>query len=230
MAKKKSSNGNARPLVVDPSSEAATRVAIPRKRTRAGIGKHTRKVKPWEPSARQWAMYEAVTRGGSYRTVGAAFAVSHAAVGEMCGKIDDLLALHYMDKIRRLRARHTQTLEVIVDQAMQAWERSKAIAITETVETEGVPQADGTAAPTGLQKKRRQEKQQHGDSAYLSEARSALADIRKIWAADKNPKIIELEGEEEYRVAGKPLEQVLEEEILKLQTTLTITRTRAIGE
>lgn len=230
MAKKKTVHGNARPMVVDSRSEAATRVSLPRKKTRAGNGKHTAKVKPWEPTARQWAIYEAVTRGGSYRTVGAEFSVSHSAVALTCGKIDDLLALQYMDKIRRLRARHTQTLEVIVDEAMQAWERSKSLAITETVETEGITQTDGTSSPTGLQKKRRQEKQLFGDSSYLSEARAALADIRKIWAADKNPKIVELEGEEEYRVAGKPLEQVLEEEILKLQTTLTITRTRSTGE
>ena len=204
--------------------------SLPRRQNRNRAGSHVAKKKPWEPTARQLAMYEAVTRGGSYRTVGAAFGIVHQAVAVTCGKIDDLLSLQYMDKIRRLRARHTQTLEFIVGEAMQAWERSKTIAVTETVETEGITQIDGTAAPTGLQKKRRQEKQQFGDSAYLSEARSALADIRKIWAADKNPKILEIEGEDEYRVAGKPLEQVLEEEILKLQTTLTISRTRAIGE
>lgn len=212
-----------------PRKKAVPPKIMPRKKTRASLGSHVAKLrhKTWEPTARQLAIYEAVTRGGSIRAVGKMFSITHQSVGVTCMKIDDWLAQQYMDKIRQLRVRHTAQLEHVYRESMEAWEKSKQVGVTETTEQEEESPPNGKSAPAGPIRKKRQERHQCGEEAFLSSARSALADIRKIWAVDKNPKVADIgEGDEEYRVAGKPREQVIQEQIAKLTVSLvTMTKT-----
>jgi hypothetical protein len=179
----------------------------------------------WEPSALQWAIYDAVARGGSYRGVAAKFTeagheMTFQNVHWTCKRIDEYLAQYYMDNVRELRARHTQHLEHLFCEAMAAWERSKEIAVTEEFESIQVDGEEPDDPPRDATKTKRKEVHTAGTPAFLSEARSALADIRKIHAVDKNPKMVDAdEGEEEERVAGKDRLTVIDEHIQRLQAT-----------
>lgn len=169
---------------------------LPRRVERSGWGNHGQKRSEWEPSAYQWAIYDLVKRGNSYRTVAQAmtekgYQLSFQRVGQICTAIDDFLAQQYIDNTRAIRARHTEHLEHIFCEAMLAWERSK---------DSGDPDKPKPGAP-----------------AFLFEARSALTDIRKIHAVDKNPKLVEMdENADDDRVAGKSREAVLDEHINRL--------------
>ncbi len=73
-----------------------------------------------------------------------------------------------------VRMRQVNQLDYIADEAMQAWERSKGDATVVKVTEEGV---GDTKVETKVETTT---KEQVGDSSYLSEARAALAEIRKV--------------------------------------------------
>lgn len=182
----------------------------PRKVKRNGIGTHGQKRVEWEPTARQWAMYLMVRQGKSFRSVGAEFELHFTSVQKMCQRVDVFLGALYRDKVLELRVSHTVSLEHVFSEAMTAWEKSKEPGITET-------SGDTPKGPTSETKK----VYQCGNPAFLGEARSALADIRKIHCVDKNPKVMDLTGDEsDDRVAGRERNQVIQERIEKLTAHL----------
>jgi hypothetical protein len=193
---------------------------LPRRVERSGWGSHGQKRTEWEPSAFQWAVYEQVRKGGTYRQVAAAFTeagepITHQGVSNICGRVDEYLAQQSMERVRAMRERHTGHLEHLFCEAMAAWEASKGIVVTEEFESVTIKGADGEAEPA--EKKKRKEVHSAGNPAFLSEARAALAEIRKVHAVDKNPKIREEdEGADDERVAGKSRVQVIEETINRL--------------
>ncbi len=189
---------------------------LPRKVPRNGFRTHGQTRKPWEPTAEQWAMYEASTRGVSLRTIGAEFGCTHQSVHNTVTKIDEMLAIEYAAQVRSQRANMTQRLEYLYRQALDGWERSKEV---ETITTK-----EDRSGEHGYTSTKTVTKQLVGNPAFLGEARAALQDIRKIWAVDKNPKVLEVDTEDEDRVAGRPRDEVIAEEITRLQTTLTVMR------
>ena len=165
---------------------------IPRRKRRDGFVNNNQKRRPWEPTANQWAQYDAVRRGGSLRYVGEKFGISFQAVEKTCNRIDDYLSAMYIDRVKRLRVRHTQHLEHIFCEAIEAWGTSKK-------------SADGKLP---------------GEAVYLREAMRALAAIRKIHAVDKNPNADEHGDDTGERVAGKDREHVIQERINALNASL----------
>lgn len=227
MAKRKSS----KPVVLDDDK-------LPRPVNRSAFRSHGQKRKEWEPSAYQLAIYEAVRKGSSYRAVAAAFSetgksISFQRVGAICQAVDQYLAQYYMENIRELRARHTGHLEHIFCEAMAAFEKSKGIGVTEEFESVSIENPENSdGEPIGAIKTKRKEVHQCGNPAFLGEARAALADIRKIHAVDKNPKMVETDEGDEDRVAGKSRETVIEEHILRLQAAkkaLQVTKHDQVG-
>lgn len=187
---------------------------LPRKVPRNGFGTHGQQREPWQPTAEQWAMYEATIRGLSLRTIASQFGCTHQSVHKTVSRIDDMLAAEYAELVRSQRASITQRLEYLYRQAIEGWERSQEV---ETVTTK--EERDGEH---GFNSNKTVTRQPVGNPAFLSEARAALADIRRIWAVDKNPKVLEVDTDDDERVAGRPREDVIAEEIVKLQTTLTV--------
>lgn len=191
---------------------------LPRRVERSGWGSHGQKRTEWEPSAFQWAVYEQVRKGGTYRQVAAAFTeagepITFQGVGNICGRVDEYLAQQCMGRVREMRERHTGHLEHLFCEAMAAWNNSKGEIVTmETVTT--------TTAKGEVTTNKEVKRYSAGNPAFLSEARAALAEMRRIHAVDKNPKIREEEeGAEDERVAGKSRVQVIEETINRLTAT-----------
>ncbi len=179
---------------------------VTRKGTRGQMGSHRAKVAEWAPSARQWEIYEAVARGGSYRHVGAAFSMTFQNVAQLCIKVDAVLSQMFIDRVRQIRQRHTSQLEHLYCEMMSAWDDSRATVTT----------GEGKDAKTV---------RKPGVTSFASEARAILADIRKIHAADKNPKIDELAaGDTGERFAGRKREDVIQERINMLNASLTASK------
>lgn len=223
MAKKKPAKKKPapKPVVIDEAMQ-------PRRPPQFGIGAHGRKPVEWEPQAFHWAIYEQVRRGHSYRAVAAAFSqaakqggdgrtITFQAVGYICGRVDEYLARISFNRVVEMRERHTSHLEHMVCEAMAAWVRSQEPTVSIETTTITVMAADGeTGMPA--EKVTRKEVSTPGSPAFLAEARALLADIRKIHAVDKNPKVREEEeGEDDDRVAGKDRTLVIEEHIARLQ-------------
>lgn len=166
---------------------------------------------PWEPDAEQMAIYAAVCRGEKQRDVAAARGITQQRVSALCKKIDAWLWPQYMDEIRELKARHTQSLMHIFAESMAAWERSKRPGKVRTVK-------HSTGENGGLDRTRRTEPQV-GDPRYLAEARAALDDIRKMWGADKPP-VDKPEGAEDERVAGMSREDALRQQAARIHAAL----------
>ena len=153
--------------------------------------------KPWQPDARQLEIYHRATCGSEgQRAIASAFHVSQQYVSQTVRKIDQWLAPQWMESIREMKANHTERLLHIFREAMAAWERSKLDAVAVTTKTGNKPGEQGgpydeTATQT---------RGQSGNPTFLSEARGALAEIRKIWGADAPLKV---EHSGEVRVAGR---------------------------
>lgn len=131
----------------------------------------------WEPSVRDLEIYALLAEGKTTRVIAAKYKVSHTAIVKVGAKIDRWLVPQWMDKIRDIKAFHTEALMHIFREAMTAWELSKADYLT-------VTEKDGEKPETVTQRKHNK----LGAATYLGEARAALAEIRKIWGADAPPK------------------------------------------
>lgn len=148
---------------------------------------------PWEPSTRDLELYARLCRGKTLREVGEEFEISYQRVHIIAQQIDRWLAPQLMEQIREIKARHTESLMHIFREAMSAWELSKGDHLT-------VTEKEGDKPETITQRKHNK----LGASAYLSEARAALAEIRKIWGADATVKGGTEEG---IRAAGMEPEE-----------------------
>lgn len=173
---------------------------------------------PWEPSARDRQIYALVAQGGiPVSKIAKRFNLHRSVVYKLVDKVDAWFAPQWMDHIREMKSNHTARLLAIYDHAMKAWRRSLKDAETEQVKGEGVLVGETVeAVPVETV---RTKKGQTGNVAYLSQAQSALADIRKIWGADAPLKV---EHSGEIRVAGdiEGARQRMREELQKRMSQL----------
>lgn len=132
----------------------------------------------------------------TYEEIGKKFNLDKSRICQIAKQIDKYLVPIEMDRIREIKVRHSQSLDRIFRKAMKGFEASQRDSIEHSEkETE-----DGTETTI-------KRKTNAGSPAFLSEARGALADIRKIWGADSPvPK-----DDTESRVAGIPHEQAVKE-------------------
>jgi DNA-binding CsgD family transcriptional regulator len=89
--------------------------------------------------------------------------------------------------VERLRARQARTLWAVVDEAVDAWERSKQLSRRVRKETRqpGGPRRGGGRSSGVLTDLTRTDVQSRvGDPRFLAEAREALADLRKLYGLD----------------------------------------------
>ena len=183
MAKKKPAKKTAR---------KTARKAVGRRSNKNGV----RNGKEWEPEPRDLEMYAMVVEGvKTFDEIGKEFNLHKSNVSRISKKIDKWLTPQWMDDIRSIKSRHTENLFHIFQQAMRSWEDSKCDEVTVkteeiTVGDEGLP-GEKTTTTTKQNKV--------GNPAFLSQARAALQDIRKIWGADEP---IEHRHSGDIRVAG----------------------------
>lgn len=114
-----------------------------------------------EHERRAWALRQ---RGWTQERIAEELKLTQRGVGVILARLSKRYLASLGNDVNRHRAQQTTRLEHILDEAMQAWERSR--------DAEG---SDG-AVP-----------------AFLDQARGALADLRKLWGLDA-PKRHELTG------------------------------------
>lgn len=153
--------------------------------------------KPYEPSERDLQIYVRVQSGRSMTSTAKKFGLTAAAVSFICKKIDAWFADQYMGRIREIKANHTQRLEYIYREAMNAWRRSQEDEVEETEKDIGHGQFPGTD-------RTEKRKGQVGASEFLQTAMKAIHDIRDIWGANAP---LQIEHTGEVRVAGRDVNE-----------------------
>jgi transcriptional regulator with XRE-family HTH domain len=103
--------------------------------------------------------------------------IKRAAVGNMLQRLEQRSRERIPDMIAEEKIAQVRTLQYIVSEALQSWERSKSPKKkTETTKSKGIGKIRRTSAEETVV----QTEEQFGDSRALAEARAALADIRQI--------------------------------------------------
>jgi predicted transcriptional regulator len=82
-----------------------------------------------------------------------------------------------------LRVHQTRQLELIAQEALRGWRRSKRDTVTQKTTEQSVQAKGKEPAKTQVKIETTREKQS-GSPNYLAQAREALADIRKMWDVD----------------------------------------------
>ena len=83
-------------------------------------------MKLYEPSARDLRIYESCCEGGeSQQEVAKRYKISQQRVSRICRQVDQWLAPQLADRVRELKARHTQKLENIYRRTILAFEASQ---------------------------------------------------------------------------------------------------------
>lgn len=153
----------------------------------------------WEPSPRDLEIYHYLKQKHSTREVAAIMEksgtkVSHETVRLVGIKIDEWLRVQWMDNIRGIMVQQSEALMEIFQQAMEAWELSKCDKLTVTEKI-----GDVDELPEIITKR---EHNKTGDAKFLSEARGALADIRKIWGAETKASAFNGDAGDEFDPTG----------------------------
>lgn len=175
------------------------------KRQRAGRPKG-----PYEPSPRDLEIYAGICEGRTTRDLGNEYELSHRRIRAIRDRVDDWLIPQWMEQIRRLKSRHSESLMFLYREAVAGWRRSQEDVVTLTQRT-------GNGSDAGQTTSTHQSKSQAGHAPFLTEARAALADIRKIWGADAPVSVVH---SDEDRVAGRPRQEVIREQIEVLSRAL----------
>jgi len=143
-----------------------------------------------ERERQAWALRQ---QGWTHARIAATLEVDPSTISKMLSRLCDRALKEITEDVLRMKADQSNRLDHIIDEALQAWERSKKDAVEVTTETTVViePADEGEAeverAMPG-QIVTRKVKGQVGDTAYIAEARAALADLRKLWGLNEPEK------------------------------------------
>lgn len=181
-------------------------------------GKKANEGEKWTPSELHLEWYRLYTcEHKGYRTIGVLYKSTHTAVREAVHKVSQWVKLATFETIIEFRERQTETLEQMVEEAIEAWHKSKGEVKVKTTKS-GKVDKDTTSVDEVTERV----EISHGETGYLDQARQAMADIRKIWGVDK-PAKLELgtpdDGNILDRVAGVDLSEAIRKEGQKLIAT-----------
>lgn len=150
---------------------------------------------------RDLEVYSKLTQGFTTREVAAEHGIDHTTVSRIGHAVDKWLRPQWMEHILDIRVRHCESLMHVFQEAMAAWEKSKTDAVTITEKSGN----SGGEKGGPYDEKATQTKAQAGNPSFLAEARSALAEVRKIWGADAPAKTEVSTG---GGFGGKPLDEM----------------------
>lgn len=122
-----------------------------------------RETRAWELRQRLW----------THERIAAEIGVDRSTITKMLGRMWTRGSKRQQERVEAYREEHTAMLEHIADEAMQAWSASKGM----KKDARRRKQADKEYEENRATSK-------DADPRFLSEARSALADIRAVWGVD----------------------------------------------
>lgn len=166
-----------------------------------------------ETAARDREIYTlAVVECRTQEEIGAKFGLCDRQIRRIIAEEDRLIRAQCPEHIARIKDEQTQQLQFIRAEAMQAWERSKRDAESETTKDIEF----GESKIPGIEKSKTV-KGQVGDPSYLAIAMKAMEDIRKIWGVDA-AKEVKLSGQFGFLIGGDmpaPPREEVEQKLLK---------------
>lgn len=139
---------------------------------KAGSFYRLREVEAWDLSSQGW----------THKRIAEKLQVDRSTVTKILQRVSTKAAQNMLDEAIIEKMRQVELLRFVIDESLQAWERSKEAAKVATKKT-----SDKGEEIT------QQAKEQDGDPRYLSEARAAMADIRKILGLDHPLKLLQLD-------------------------------------
>lgn len=141
------------------------------------------RVKPQVARAREQEAWEFRAKGWTHSRIAERMGLTRQAIGVILARSADAEHAEMLANQDRVKATQTATLEYLVNEAMDAWERSQLDAETKKTTEEEV-KLEGATIRGSQTKTERWSKGQSGDPRFLAEARQALASIREIWGVD----------------------------------------------
>ena len=146
----------------------------------AALPKHQRA----ELESRAWDLAQ---RAWTQRRIARELGVSQPAVCGMLARVNSRVLKRLEADVALKKAEQTQILEHLLDEAVQAWDRSKTPRKRASKKT--TSRQSGVAGPDGNpvapnESSIQEATERDGDPAFIGLARDILADIRTIWGLD----------------------------------------------
>jgi hypothetical protein len=140
--------------------------------------------------ARETRAWDLRQQGWTHERIAADLGVDRSTVTRILGRLSARYMAALAKDVDQVKGGQIAQLEYIADEAMQAWERSKAPGVTRTRKTVTLKNKtdEGLVSVPAVELTRRVE-YQVGEATYLSTAMDALGAIRKILGADAPAKI-----------------------------------------
>jgi DNA-binding CsgD family transcriptional regulator len=160
-------------------------------------------------------------QGMSQRQIAMELDISQAAVSKILARVERRALGDHAELVMRMKGQQTLQLDHIRQQAMAAWHASKTEATRRRQRrVEGGTDESQTIAEVTVEST-------YGDARYLSEARAALADLRKLWGLDAPQKV-------DVRATPNPYmdltDEALREEVARQQHLLEACAVSALAE
>lgn len=130
---------------------------------------------------RQWTRM-----GRSISQIGRIAKVDESSVREAVHKVQDWIFQDGYEDAKRFRDQQTEIYQMIIEESLEAWEKSKQTATVKVTET-------GSTEKGAWDKESFREEPQIGNPAYYQTAMAAGAAIRAMWGVDA-PKKQEITG------------------------------------
>lgn len=134
------------------------------------------KTKPEQTRENERRAWELRTRGWTQDRIARELKLTQAGVSLILKRVVKRVLKDLGDDIVARKVEQEARLEHVVDEMMQAWERSKPVEVGAEGETVIVPANAQNRNP-------------EGDPRFIEQYRNALADIRKIWGVDAPTKL-----------------------------------------
>jgi predicted transcriptional regulator len=145
------------------------------------VGKKVKQIPTEVTTEREIEIWSLRQRCWTQSRIAKQLGISQPAVNQVLKKLTHRYSKELLEDVIKVKTEQVQQLEVIAEEAMQAWERSKKKG--KTVSTKRPLQADGSPL-SSLGEQTEIISKQTGDPRYLTAAMKAKEDIRKIIGAD----------------------------------------------
>jgi hypothetical protein len=171
----------------------------------AGRGGRPEAEKAREHERRAWDLRQ---QGWTHARIAAELGLERSAVTRILARVNKRVLKEMHAEVAAQKVEQSARLDFVIDEALQAWERSKkdAVKVTREWDTPHRDQPDEAEAAcdeppeTVVERVTHERQGRDGDVRFLEQTRQALADQRKVWGIDAPAKVAPTtpDGQGEY--------------------------------